>query len=523
MRAGFDEGPEKANAMSKQANNQDFDVLIIGAGISGIGAACHMSRECPNKRVAILERRDAIGGTWDLFRYPGIRSDSDMYTFGFNFRPWTQPKTLADGPSIKNYVIDTAREYGVDRKIHFGVKVTGASWSSEACQWTLQTQNEKTGEKGTWTCNFLMICTGYYNYDKGYQPDFPGLKDYKGQLIHPQHWPEDLNYAGKKVVIIGSGATAVTLLPAMAGETAHITMLQRSPTYMMSLPSKDPMASRLQGKLPDMAVYRLMRTRNIAVQRWSFEASRRFPDAARKLILRLARKQLGDRIDMRHFTPDYNPWDQRLCAMPDGDFFKAIRSGRASIETDRIKTFTPKGIRLESGKELEADIVISATGLDVQMMGGMKLSVDGKMHTASDSMLYKSVLLENIPNAGVVIGYTNASWTLRADLAAEYVCRLLNHMDKKGYAVVKPVDREGCRTDETVMGTLRSGYVMRAADRMPRQGSHGPWKATHDYYRDIPMLRAGKIEDKYLEFKGPAARTGKAVAGKTGHASKQAS
>ncbi len=504
--------------MKTTTTGHDYDVLIIGAGISGIGAACHLSRECPEKRVAILERRDAIGGTWDLFRYPGIRSDSDMYTFGYNFRPWTQPKTLADGPSIKQYVIDTAREYGVDKKIHFGLKVTAANWDSTEQRWTIHTRGEKDGSSGTWKARFLMLCTGYYNYDKGYKPDFPGEKKFKGQIVHPQHWPEDLDYTGKRVVIIGSGATAVTLLPAMADKTAHITMLQRSPTYMMSLPGVDPFASRLRGKMPEMALYRIMRARNIAVQRWSFEASRRFPQAARRLILRLARRRLGDSVDMHHFTPDYNPWDQRLCAMPDGDFFKAIRSGRASIVTDRIKTFTPKGILLESGKELEADIIITATGLDVQMIGGMKLTVDGNTRSANDSMLYKAVLLEAIPNAAVVIGYTNASWTLRADLAAEYVCRLLKHMDRKGYAVVKPVDREGCRTDETVMGTLRSGYVMRAAERLPRQGSHGPWKATHDYFRDIPMLRREKIEDKYLEFTRTAAASGKA-----GGASKRAS
>jgi len=481
-------------------SSQSVDVLIIGAGISGIGAACHLKRECPEKSVAILERRTAIGGTWDLFRYPGIRSDSDMYTFGFNFRPWTGSKTLADGPSIKQYVTDTAKEYGVDKKIHFGLKVTSAEWSSRTQRWTVETLEEKTGKTGRWTAKFVMACTGYYNYDKGYRPEFPGEKNFKGQFVHPQHWPEDLDYTGKRVIIVGSGATAVTLLPAMADKTAHITMLQRSPTYMMSVPSADPMVKSLRGKIPEMALYRLIRGRNIALGRWSFEATRRFPEASKKFMLAFAKRQLKGAVDMRHFTPDYNPWDQRVCAMPDGDLFKVLRSGKASVATGHIETFTADGIRLKSGEELKADIVVTATGLDVQLLGGMKVVVDGKVREARDSMLYKAVLVEGIPNAGIVIGYTNASWTLRADLAAEYVCRLLKHMDKKGYGAVTPVDREGCATDETVMGTLRSGYVMRAADKLPKQGSHGPWRATHDYYRDIPMLRAGKIEDKYLEF-----------------------
>ncbi len=486
--------------------NQHFDVLIVGAGISGIGAACHLSRECPNKRVGIIERRKSMGGTWDLFNYPGIRSDSDMYTFGYNFRPWTSPQTLADGPAIKQYVMDTARENGVDKKIHYGLKVTGAQWSSQAQQWTIETLREEDGKTASYTTNFLMICTGYYNYDKGYKPDFPGEKDFEGLVIHPQHWPENLDYSGKKVVIIGSGATAVTLLPAMADKTAHITMLQRSPTYMASLPAVDPMASRLMGILPDMMVYRIMRARNIALQRWSFVASRKFPKQARDLLLRLARRQLGKEVDMRHFTPSYDPWDERICAMPNGDFFKAVRGGRASVVTDRIKTFTREGILLESGQELKADIIVSATGLNLQFLGGMKLVIDGKVRVPKESMLYKSVLLEGVPNAAIVIGYTNASWTLRADLAAEYLCRLLNHMDKKGYAVATPIDHEGCRSDETIMGSLKSGYVRRAANEMPHQGKHGPWKLTHDYYRDIPMLRKDPIEDKYLNLTRPVAQ-----------------
>lgn len=478
----------------------NFDVLIIGAGISGIGAACHLSRQCPSKRVAILERRKDLGGTWDLFKYPGIRSDSDMFTFGYNFRPWTDTRTLADGPSIKQYVTDTAREHGVDKKIHFGRKVTGASWDSDTQQWTISVTNEASGEAESWTTRFIMLCTGYYNYDRGYRPEFPGEEDFKGPIVHPQHWPEDLDYTGKRVVIIGSGATAVTLLPAMAEDTAHITMLQRTPTYILPLPGVDPMARRLMGVLPEMVAYRLMRSRNIAMQWLSYVASRTFPEQTRNLILRVVRRQLRGKVGLEHFTPDYYPWDQRMCVVPDGDLFRVLRNGRASIVTDHIDRFTEHGIRLKSGRELEADIIVTATGLDLQMLGGMTLNVDGKPHRPQDGMLYKSVLIEGVPNAAMVIGYINASWTLRADLAAEYLCRLIKHMDRNGYAVATPVDTENSKTDETVMGSLKSGYIQRATDRMPRQGSHGPWRLTHDYYRDITMLRKAPIEDGYLRF-----------------------
>jgi len=479
---------------------EHFDVLILGAGISGVGAACHLTRKCPGKRYAILERRNAIGGTWDLFRYPGIRSDSDMYTFGFNFRPWTEPKVLADGPSLRKYVRETAEQYGVDRHIRFGIKVTAAAWSSEDGYWTLTARREEGGEPLRFTCNFLMGCTGYYNYDAGYQPEFPGQKAFKGQLIHPQHWPDNLEYQDKRVVVIGSGATAITLVPSMAGKAAHVTMLQRSPTYILSVPAIDPISSRLQRFLPDMLVYRLARTRNINLQRFLYALSRRRPKVVRRMLLAAVRKQLGKNADMRHFTPSYNPWDERLCVVPNGDLFKAIRHGKAEVVTDQIETFTKTGIKLQSGAELPADIVVSATGLNVQLLGGIRVEVDGKRYLPSDSMTYKGVLIEGVPNAAIIIGYTNASWTLKADIASEYVCRLLQHMDRKGYTEVIPRDRDNSRTEDTVMGGLNSGYIRRAIDQLPKQGSKRPWKIVQDYVRDVPILRYAPIEDGVLSF-----------------------
>lgn len=480
---------------------EHFDVLILGAGISGIGAACHLERECPGKRYAILERRDAVGGTWDLFRYPGIRSDSDMFTFGFNFKPWTEPKTLADGPSIKKYLRETAEEYDVYKHIRFGIKVTKASWSSQDKQWKLTAQPEAGGKAMQFSCNFLLGCTGYYNYDAGYQPHFPGQEKFKGQLIHPQHWPENLDYSGKKVVVIGSGATAITLVPSMAGKAAHVTMLQRSPTYIMSLPAIDPMSSRLMKFMPPMMVYRIARTRNVTLQRFLYQLSRRRPAVVKRFLLAAVRKQLGGKSDMRHFTPSYNPWDERLCVVPNGDLFKAIRNGKASVVTDQIEKFTAKGIQLKSGEQLEADIIVSATGLNVQLFGGIKVDVDGKPFAPSEHMTYKGVLIEGVPNAAIIIGYTNASWTLKADIASEYVCRLLKHMDKKGYATVVPQDNEGDnRSDDTVMGGLSSGYIRRAIDQLPKQGKKRPWKIVQDYVRDVPVLRYSPIEDSSLQF-----------------------
>ncbi|MFQ6329955.1 flavin-containing monooxygenase [Nocardia sp. CWNU-33] len=478
------------------------DVLIIGAGLSGIGMACHLTREQTGRSYAILERRTAIGGTWDLFRYPGIRSDSDMYTFGYGFRPWIGTKVLADGPHIRQYIEDTAAEYGVTDHIRFGRKVTTARWSTEAGLWTVEAVDQQTGDSEIYTSNFLVGCTGYYDYDNGYRPEFPGEADFGGELVHPQHWPADLDYRGKRVVVIGSGATAITLIPAMSEDAAHVTMLQRSPTYITALPADDPVAVGMKlTRVPAKVAYKLGRARNIALQRASFQLSRTNPEMAKKLLLGAVRMQVGKDIDMRHFTPSYNPWDQRLCVVPNGDLFKVLRSGRASIVTDRIATFTETGIRLESGAELPADIVISATGLTVQMLGGVTLEVDGEPVVTRDCVAYKGALLSGIPNAMVVLGYTNASWTLKADLAAEYFCRLLNHMQTNGFDKVVAVAEDGDRSEDSLMGgALTSGYIQRGDAVMPRQGIRGPWQVINNYFRDRTMLRKGPIEDGVLAF-----------------------
>ncbi|WP_063018346.1 flavin-containing monooxygenase [Nocardia niwae] len=478
------------------------DVLIIGAGLSGIGMACHLTKERTGRSYAILERRTAIGGTWDLFRYPGIRSDSDMYTFGYGFRPWNGTKVLADGPHIREYIEETAAEYGVTEHIRFGRKVTTARWSSETTTWTVEALDEQTGETEVYTSDFLVGCTGYYDYDNGYRPRFPGEEDFGGQIVHPQHWPEDLDYTGKRVVVIGSGATAITLIPAMSDAAAHVTMLQRSPTYITALPADDPVAVGMKAaKVPEKLAYRIGRARNIALQRASFQLSRTNPEAAKKLLLAAVRMQVGPGIDMRHFTPNYNPWDQRLCVVPNGDLFKVLRSGKASIVTDRIETFTETGIRLASGEELPADLVISATGLSVQMLGGVSLEIDGEPVVTRDRVVYKGAMLDGVPNAVMVLGYTNASWTLKADLAAEYFCRVLNHMRNAGFTRVEAVATERDRGADSVMGgALTSGYIQRGDAVMPRQGTNGPWQVINNYFRDRKLLRKGALEDGVLAF-----------------------
>lgn len=486
-----------------------FNVLIIGAGLSGIGVACHLHKQCPGKTYVILERRQAIGGTWDLFRYPGIRSDSDMYTFGFRFRPWTATSVLADGPSIRAYINETAQGYGVDRHIHFGLKVLHSNWSSVDHKWTITAQRGDSGELELYTANFLVGCTGYYNYDAGYRPAFPDEQAFRGQIVHPQHWPADLDYSGKNIIVIGSGATAVTLVPSLCGQAAKVTMLQRSPSYILSLRSNDVLAGWMQKILPTKWVYHLARGRNIALSRLLYRLSRSWPRMMRRLLLGLVRKQVGDCVDMRHFTPRYNPWEQRLCIVPDGNLFKVLRNGKADIVTDQVERFTEAGILLESGKTLAADIIITATGLDLQMLGGATLAVDGETVTLSDRVTYKGVMLEGVPNAVVIFGYTNISWTLKVDIASEYVCRLLSHMDRKHYVVAVARDHESCAGEDTVLGSLSSGYIQRAAGRLPRQGRKKPWFVTQDYRSDAVMLRNGAIEDGVLEFgrAGPAQTT----------------
>ncbi|WP_028476944.1 NAD(P)/FAD-dependent oxidoreductase [Nocardia sp. CNY236] len=478
------------------------DVLIIGAGLSGIGMACHLTRQQTGRSYAILERRTSIGGTWDLFRYPGIRSDSDMFTFGYDFRPWHGTKVLAEGPWIRDYIEQTAVEYGITEHIRFGRRATTARWSSATAMWTVEAIDEQTGETEIYTCNFLVGCTGYYDYDNGYRPRFPGEENFGGQIVHPQHWPEGLDYSGKRVVVIGSGATAITLLPAMSDKAAHVTMLQRSPTYATTLPADDPMAVGMKlAKVPAKIIYRIGRIRNIALQRMIYQLSRSNPKAVKKVLLGAVRMQVGANVDMRHFTPTYNPWDQRLCMVPNGDFFKVVRNGKASIVTDHIETFTENGIRLVSGEEIPADLVVSATGLTLQMLGGMSLEVDGEPVVVRDRVFYKGALLDGVPNAMVVFGYINASWTLKADLAAEYFCRVLNHMKANGLTRVEAVARDSDRSPHSIMGSsLTAGYVQRGDAAMVRQGTNGPWWMAHNYYHDRKLLREDVIDEGILTF-----------------------
>jgi monooxygenase len=476
------------------------DVLIVGAGLSGIGAACHLQRECPDKSIAILEARDAIGGTWDLFRYPGIRSDTDMFTLGYSFRPWTGPKAIADGDSIRDYVQETAREYGVDKAIRFHHRVRHAAWDSATSRWTITAQRTDTDESVELTCSFLYVNSGYYRYDEGFTPKFEGVEDFKGPVVHPQRWPENLDCAGKRVVVIGSGATAITLVPALADEAGHVTMLQRSPSYIVSVPATDPLAHLLHGRLPTSLAYPLVRWKNILILMASFQLSRRFPGLTKAGLRRFVSARLPRGYDVEaHFSPTYDPWDQRLCAARDGDLFRAIRDGRASIVTDRIERFTENGLRLASGEELEADVVITATGLNMLAIGGMELSVDGKDIDLPSTVAYKGMMLSGVPNFALTLGYTNASWTLKADLVAEYVCRLLKHMDSRGQAVVTPL---APAPDEPLspLIDLRSGYVMRSVDKLPRQGPEAPWRLHQNYPRDLLPMRWGSVADEGVRF-----------------------
>ena len=478
---------------------EHFDVLIIGAGLSGIGMACHVRRECPGKRLAIWERRQAMGGTWDLFRYPGVRSDSDMFTMGYAFRPWMQPQVLADGRSINDYIAQTARAQGVDQQVHYGLQIQQADWRSAENHWVVTALHEASGEQRQCSCSFLISCAGYYNYQQAYTPQFPGMQDFEGLCVHPQFWPEGLDYRGKKVVIIGSGATAVTLVPAMAKEAAQVTMLQRSPTYYLSVPGYQTLIQSLAKVLPERWIYSALRRGNIVGQRLIFRCARRWPQAMRRMLLSAVHKQLGEGVDMRHFTPRYLPWDQRLCVVPEGDFFKAVRSGKATVCTDEIDRFTADGIQLKSGATLAADIVVTATGLQLQTFGGMAFSLDGVPVAANGLLSYKAVLMQNLPNMAFILGYTNASWTLKADMASRYVCRLLNYLDAQGLAAVTPHADASELTDANCMGDLGAGYVQRGAHELARQGRSGPWRVRHAYEQDRVLLEQ-PLDDGLLCF-----------------------
>ncbi len=475
---------------------EHVDVLIVGAGLSGIDAGYRLQTQCPDLGYAILESRDAIGGTWDLFRYPGIRSDSDMYTLGFPFRPWRGEKSIADGPDILQYIRDTAAEFGIDRRIRFSHRVIDASWSSEDARWTVRAS---TGH-GTveMSCSFLYLCSGYYSYESGYLPDIPGLQDFAGTVVHPQFWPENLEYEGKRIVVIGSGATAVTLVPALAEKAEHVTMLQRSPTYVMSLPARDPIATRIRRLLPDRVAHRAVRTKNVVANLGFYQFCQRFPSAAKRMLRTLTERRLRGRIPVDpHFSPRYDPWDQRLCVVPDSDLFRTLRAGKAEIVTDRIDTVTEKSVRLESGRELEAEILIPATGLQLVPAGGIEFVVDGEKIDLSARFIYRGMMLDGLPNAAMCLGYTNASWTLRADLASLYVCRLLRYMRRNGYRSAVPrYSGDGCT--RPLLG-LDAGYIHRAEGALPKQGARSPWLMRQNYLLDLPTMRLGRV-DESMQF-----------------------
>ena len=529
--------------------SEHFDVLIIGAGLSGIDAAWHLQKNNPKKSFVILENRERIGGTWDLFRYPGIRSDSDMLTMGYGFRPWTHPSTISPGDAIRDYVTDTAKDAGIDRHIRFRHIVLSASWDSNTARWTIEVERRLPpsaiatlgtspasggGDKGavlahppplagegggsadrlTLTTNFLFSCAGYYKYDAGYTPTFPGRENFKGTLVHPQHWPETLDYAGKRVVVIGSGATAMTLVPAMAKTAAHVTMLQRSPTYVVSRPEQDALANRLRKLLPASWAYAIPRWKNILLGMYFYNLTRKKPARVKEMILKGVRDQLGPDYDVaKHFTPTYNPWDQRLCLVPDADLFKAIKQGRAEVVTDHIERFTATGIKLKSGQELQADIIVTATGLQLEALGGTTVTVDGEPIDFGKTFTYKGLMYSGVPNLASVFGYTNASWTLRADLICDYVCRLLNTMDDKAVQIVTPRLRDATLKPEPWLD-FSSGYVQRALAMLPKQGPKAPWRQNQNYFADIKDMRRAPIEDGVLEF----ARAGSAAKPTLAHA-----
>ncbi|MCZ7414755.1 MULTISPECIES: flavin-containing monooxygenase [unclassified Streptomyces] len=481
--------------------SEHVDVLVVGAGLSGIGTACRLSRDSPGRSFAVLESREAVGGTWDLFRYPGVRSDSDMFTLGYAFRPWRGDRAIAEGAAIRDYIRDTARAFGVDRHIRFGHRVLRADWSSREARWTVTARRLDTGEETRITCSFLAACAGYYRYDAGHTPHFPGADRFRGPVVHPQHWPEDLDWRGRRVVVIGSGATAVTLVPALAESAAHVTMLQRSPSYVAAMSAADPLA-RLLRPLPERVRHVAVRWKNVLVSQAGYQLSRRRPRLMKALLRRGVRNWLPDGFDVEtHFTPRYEPWDQRLCATPDGDLFRALRRGDASVVTDRVTAFTETGIALASGAHLDADVIVTATGLTLQPIGGIRLGVDGEEVELGRTLAYKGAMLSGVPNFTLTLGYTNASWTLKADLVARYVCRLLDHLEKTGHAAAVPVapalppgEKPGPLID------LRSGYVLRGVDALPRQGARAPWRLHQNYLRDLRLLGRSRVDDGHLRF-----------------------
>ncbi|MBJ7353540.1 MAG: NAD(P)/FAD-dependent oxidoreductase [Thermoleophilaceae bacterium] len=477
------------------------DVLIVGAGLSGIGAARHLQMELPNKSFLIVEMRESLGGTWDIFRYPGVRSDSDMYTLGYKFKPWTNAKSIADGPDILAYLKEAASETGVDQHIRYGKKVVSADFNSAVGQWTVTLEDAKSGERSEVTCNFLYGNTGYYSYDHGYLPEFPGIENFKGQVVQPQFWPEDLDYAGKRVVIIGSGATAVTILPAMTDKAEMVTMLQRTPTYLLSLPEKDPIARLLYRVLGEKRGYTATRWKNATQTLAFYHFCQRFPKAARKLLMGGIRRQVqGSSVDVdKDFNPPYDPWDQRLCVVPSGDLFRSLRQGTSEIVTDHIETFTEDGIKLKSGKTLPADIVITATGLDLLPLGGIEVSIDGVVGDASDTIVYRGCMLTDVPNFIFTVGYTNASWTLKADLVAEYACRVLKRMDETGLNVVTPHNDDPTLKTEPLLD-FPAGYVLRAIEKFPKAGSKAPWKLRMTYHQDYLDFSRAELDDGKLKF-----------------------
>jgi monooxygenase len=481
-------------------SDQHFDVLIVGAGISGIGAGYHLQTHCPGKHYAILEGRGDLGGTWDLFRYPGVRSDSDMFTLGYSFRPWKEAKAIADGPSILNYLRDTARDFGIDGHIRFKHRIQSVSWSSEESLWSVHAEVGEDKQPVRYTCSFLYLCSGYFDYKSGYAPEFPGSEDFQGRLVHPQHWPQDLDFRDKSVVVIGSGATAVTLVPAMADKAAHVTMLQRSPSYIASLPAEDRLATTIRRLLPERSAHRLIRWKNVLIGMYFFHLCRRAPGVAKRLLRRAIAKELPPGFDIdTHFKPHYEPWDQRLCLVPNSDLFHAIKAGHVSIVTDQIVTFTKNGILLKSGKELQADIIVTATGLKLLPCGGIRIVVDGTVIEPGRALTYKGLMLSDVPNCAVCVGYTNASWTLRADLASTYVCRLINHMDRCGYRKSVPRNDDPTMRPQPLLG-LNSGYVQRGISLFPKQGSKAPWVLRQNYILDLLTMKFGAVDDGTMVF-----------------------